>query len=309
MKRYTKRAAGALNEWARRNGVPFSAPIVVAVSGGADSLALMIAAKNSRFSDITVLTVDHGIQASSAVQAQKVAQQAEELGLDCVIEKVAVPINPDKGNVEACARDGRYAIFNQYPLVLLAHTANDQIETMLLGFGRGSGSKSIQGMREFRDNKYGRPFLSLTRDETRLVCIENNVHIWDDPHNEDIGFRRVHVRRKVVPALKEVFGDGILKNFGRTATQLQEDSDALEQWAREATPDGATKTFLPKMDALPVAVQKRVLKNWLNQWNTGSEAIKSAVIETALSLENGKRIPLNLTTAVRKDSRGWHIFL
>lgn len=309
MDRVTKRAVGAVNEWARRNDVSFHTPVTVAVSGGADSLALMIAVAKSRFKNVSVLTVDHGIQKSSGEQAQKVVQQARSLGLDARIAQVSSPCREGQGNLEAEARAGRYEIFAEYPVVLLAHTVNDQMETMLLGMARGSGSRSISGMREFRDRRYGRPFLSLTRADTQAVCEVNGLEVWDDPHNEHIAFKRIHVRQRIIPSIIEVFGEGILKNFGRTAFQLQEDSDALDQWALAATPAETTKEYLPDLGDIPVAVKKRILKKWLESWTNNDEAIKSAIIENTLTLESGKMVMLSDKAAVHKVSRAWRIFL
>lgn len=307
MNRETKKAVGAINAWAKRHGVEFRTPVALAVSGGADSLALMIAAAHSRFTDVTVVTVDHGIQSGSHEQALKVQQQANSLGLKCVIEKVSNPCREGEGNMEALARAGRYEVLDRYPLVLLAHTSNDQIETMLLGFGRGSGMKSIRGMSEFREQRYGRPFLGLTRADTLAVCASNGIEVWNDPHNDHIEFRRVHVRQRVVPALVEVFGDGILRNFERTAVQLREDSEALEQWARTSVPSGTTPDFLPDLGDLPVAVKKRILKNWLESRVRGDDPLKSAVIEKVLSLPRGKVVPFAKGAHVVREAGGWSV--
>lgn len=307
MNRETKKAVGAINAWARRNKVPFDTPITLGVSGGADSIAMMIAAAHSRFTDVSVLTVDHGIQAGSELQALKVKEQAESLGLHCIIEKVQNPCQEDSGNMEALAREGRYEIFARYPLVMLAHTSNDQIETMILGFGRGSGMRSIRGMSEFRDGKYARPFLGLTRDDTLAVCRSHGIEVWDDPHNDHREFRRVHVRQVVVPALIEVFGSGILRNFERTSLQLHEDCDALEQWARTSIPEGTTKTFLPDMGDLPVAVKKRILKNWMESWNSTNNPVRAVVIEKVLSLSRSKSLPLCKDVIIVRETGGWRI--
>lgn len=303
----TRKAIGAVNTWALRNQVSYDSPVTVAVSGGADSLALMYAVSRSKFKDVTVLTVDHGIQEHSALQASKVASQAQELGLKCVVEKVSTPCSENSGNMEALARQGRYEVFSKYSLVLIAHTANDQAETMLLGMGRGSGSRSISGMREFRDQKYGRPLLGLTRKDTSAICRENDLEVWDDPHNDHLTFKRVKVRKKVLPALFDVFGEGILKNFSRTAILLQEDADALDQLSEDYVPSESNENFMPPLDHLPVAIQKRIIRNWLSQHVVKSEAMKATLVDTVLYLENGKQAPFTKHLSVVKTKAGWGI--
>ncbi len=243
------------------------APIVVALSGGADSTALaagvaFLAARQQR--PAAAIVVDHGLQAGSAVAARRAAAVAYELGLDPV-HLIAVEVGSD-GGPEGAARTARYraidAVADGAP-VLLGHTRDDQAETVLLGLGRGSGPRSIAGMPVW-DGRHLRPLLGVDRVTTRRACAELGLPVWDDPHNLDSRFTRVRLRREVLPLLDDVLGAGVPAALARTAQLLREDLDALDQMA------GAVFTVVvagAEVDAValsghPRAVRTRVLRSW-----------------------------------------------
>ena len=111
--------------------------------------------------------------------------------------------------------------------ILLGHTLDDQAETVLLGLGRGSGARSIAGMRTW-DPPWLRPLLSVRRSVTRAACAELDLPVWDDPHNVDPRFTRVRLRHEVLPLLEDVLAGGVAEALARTAAQLREDADALD---------------------------------------------------------------------------------
>ena len=122
--------------------------------------------------------------------------------------------------------------------MLLAHTLDDQAETVLLGLGRGSGPRSIAGMRPC-DPPWFRPLLAERRSVTHAVCAELGLPAWDDPHNHDRRFTRVRLRSEVLPLLEDVLDGGVAEALARTAAALREDTDALDGLAdrwRPATP-------------------------------------------------------------------------
>ena len=116
--------------------------------------------------------------------------------------------------------------------MLLGHTRDDQAETVLLGLGRGSGPRSIAGMRR-REGRYLRPFLDLDRATTERACAALGLPVWHDPHNVDPSFRRVRLRREVLPLLEDVLGGGVAAALARTADLLRADVDALDHLAAE----------------------------------------------------------------------------
>lgn len=235
----------------------------VALSGGPDSLALTAAAAAVR--PTTALIVDHGLQPGSADVARTAREQAHDLG--CVAAQVlAVQVGRD-GGPEAAARTARYAALDTArggAPVLLAHTLDDQAETVLLGLGRGSGPRSIAGMRSC-DPPWYRPLLDVRRSATHAVCAELGLPAWDDPHNHDTRFTRVRLRRQVLPLLEEVLGGGVAEALARTATALREDTDALD-WLAGADLAGATtggSLELAAIRHLPTALRRRVIRGWL----------------------------------------------
>ena len=137
------------------------------------------------------------------------------------------------GGPEAAARTARYAALEAArgdAPVLLAHTLDDQAETVLLGLGRGSGARSIAGMRPY-DPPWYRPLLGVRRSLTHAACAELGLTPWHDPHNADRRFTRVRLRTEVLPLLEDVLGGGVAEALARTATALREDTDALDDLA------------------------------------------------------------------------------
>ena len=235
------------------------ARVAVAVSGGADSLALAAATAHEapRLGlHGAAVTIDHALQPGSAARAETVALTCRELGLDPVeIRRVQVG---HAGGPEAAARAARYAALDEVraDVVLLGHTLDDQAETVLLGLARGSGARSLSGMRE-RTGRYRRPFLGVRRIETRAACRALGLEVWHDPHNADPSYLRVRVRREVLPAMESAMGPGVIEALARTGDQLRADADALDEWAGKVLADAPDVEALA---ALPQAVRTRVLR-------------------------------------------------
>ncbi|RJQ78493.1 tRNA lysidine(34) synthetase TilS [Pseudonocardiaceae bacterium YIM PH 21723] len=249
--------------------------IAVACSGGADSLALAAATiHHARKVGLTVhgLVVDHGLQKDSAETAHKAADQLHQLGAQPQVISVTVGT---QGGPEAAARTARYqALRANLPagaLCLLGHTQDDQAETVLLGLGRGSGPRSIAGMRPLTP-PWGRPFLEVTRRATEAACAALGLTPWQDPHNSDPAFTRVRVRTEVMPLLEDVLQQGVAAALARTAAQLQEDADALDDlavWILQGAVEGATLSVEAVTGAHP-AVRRRVLRAWLHRAGVSS---------------------------------------
>jgi len=241
--------------------------VLVAVSGGADSLALAAAlvpeAKNLLVNLVGV-TIDHQLQERSGEQAAKVLSQCSELGIEQVeIVKVEVEI---LDGLEASARRARYgaleSVAEKYnaKLIFLGHTLNDQAESVLLGLARGSGARSLSGMARCT-GKYCRPLLAITRAETLAACSENNLTPWIDPHNSDSQFARVRVRTDALPKLEESIGPGITQALARSADLLRDDADALDGWVTQAAASlDLADLEISLLADLPKAVRTRLLR-------------------------------------------------
>ncbi|MFE0458685.1 tRNA lysidine(34) synthetase TilS [Kitasatospora sp. NPDC058965] len=258
----------------RTPAAPGSPLVLVAVSGGADSMALATATAFEAPKlglRVGAVTVDHGLQEGSAERAQQVAERLRALGLDPV---EAVPVHVGRqGGPEAAARDARYAALDAAAerhraiAVFLGHTRDDQAETVLLGLARGSGARSLAGM-PGRKGRYRRPLLDLDRAATRQACAAQSIPVWDDPHNLDPAYTRARVRHEVLPVLEKHLGGGVVEALARTARLFRDDADALDQWAERAElelgradpQDGARSLAVAGLAELPSAVRRRVLR-------------------------------------------------
>ena len=230
--------------------------VLVALSGGPDSLALAAATafEASRAGvRAGAVIVDHGLQQGSADVAARAAEQAAQLGLDPVIIK-RVDVGTD-GGPEAAARDARYVALAEAAqasgasAVFLGHTLDDQAETVLLGLARGSGPASLSGMSPSTSSgtgggsgagggsgtavAYVRPLLGVRRSTTMQFCVDSGLEPWHDPQNVDERFARVRVRSVLLPLLERELGPGVAEALARTASQLREDSEALDHFAEE----------------------------------------------------------------------------
>jgi len=241
--------------------------VLVAVSGGADSLALASAvlteAKQSTITPIAV-TIDHQLQSGSGAQAEKVEKQLKEMGYGKVIVKKVV-VTTESG-LEAGARDARYqalsacAAQEKATKVFLGHTRDDQAETVLLGLARGSGTRSLSGM-AIENGIYLRPLLHITRVETVAACKELGIEPWNDPHNGNTEFSRIRVRTEVLPVMEEKLGPGIAAALARSAGILRDDADALDEIAQsEISASDLANLDCEHLSTLVRAIRSRVLR-------------------------------------------------
>ncbi len=241
--------------------------VLVAVSGGADSLALAYALslEAPKMSvRIEGVSVDHQLQSQSSVQAEKVVAALLKMGIEKThVVKVDVEITD---GLEASARRARYAALDACAektgavFVFLGHTRDDQSESVLLGLTRGSGARSLSAMAA-RNGRYIRPLLSITREETLGACAEAQLDPWDDPHNADKTFTRVRVRHDVIPHLEKNLGPGISAALARTASLLRDDADALDQLAEaEFVSHQPLSLDISRLEKLPKAIRTRVLR-------------------------------------------------
>ncbi|WP_322099363.1 hypoxanthine phosphoribosyltransferase [Goekera deserti] len=251
--------------------------VLVGCSGGADSVALAAAlAVEAPRAGVRcgAVTVDHGLQQGSAARAAATAELVRGLGLDPVL--VARAEVAADGGPEGAARAARLAAVRSVAgtvagpvTVALAHTLDDQAETVLLGLGRGSGPRSVAGMVEHRDDgdlRWWRPLLAERRGTTRAACRALGLPVWEDPWNTDPAYRRVRLRTEVLPLLEDALGGGVAPALARTAALLREDLDALDALAAARLaallePAG-TLPAAPLAD-LPPALRRRVLRGWL----------------------------------------------
>jgi tRNA(Ile)-lysidine synthase len=283
--------------------------VIVAVSGGADSLALAYAlSAEAEKVAITVIgvTVDHQLQAASSVQAEKVVAQLSKFGLSCVIKKVTVDI---KEGLEASARKVRYEALSEVAekenavAVFLGHTKDDQAETVLLGLARGSGTRSLSGMAH-HNGIYVRPLLEITRTQNEEFCKEVGLDYWNDPHNQDSQFTRVRVRTEALPVLEKSIGPGISDALARSAHLLRDDADALDHWAqREEIHLDLLDLDCSHLETLPRAIRTRILRAAIYAAGAPSGSVSAehvSAVEALISAWNGQGA-LNLPGGVKVE--------
>jgi tRNA(Ile)-lysidine synthase len=260
----------------------FPRHVLVACSGGPDSLALAaVAAYFARRGHVgghpvTVgaVVVDHQLQEGSGHVAARTAAALTDLGLSPV-EIRAVTVAGAGMGPEAAAREARHealeaaAASQGAEAILLGHTLDDQAEQVLLGLARGSGTRSLAGMRPARQGKGNsillRPFLGLRRADTEEICAVEELEPWHDPTNADPSFARSRTRVEVLPHLEEKLGPGVAESLARTAAILQLDADYLEDVAESTYAGLAERTgpdvALPEeaLRALAPAIRFRVI--------------------------------------------------
>lgn len=286
------------------------ATVLVACSGGADSLALAAAtAFEAKKLVVTAAgaTIDHRLRPGSEQQAQLAARTMSELGLDPVeVEQVAVS---SRGGPEAAARRARYDGLDEIAdrigasVILLGHTRDDQAETVLLGLARGSGARSLAGMRT-AVARYRRPFLGLARALTRQACAAQRLAAWQDPENDDPAYARVRVRNRVLPVLEAELGPGIAAALARTADLLGNDADLLDVLADDLLTEASTATGaldVAVLLAAPPALRGRVLR--LGALSAGCPATDLTAEHVravdGLMTTDGQRRSLDLPGSVR----------
>ncbi|NBM19236.1 tRNA lysidine(34) synthetase TilS [Streptomyces sp. GC420] len=302
---------------------PASPLVLVACSGGADSMALASAlAFEAPKLGIRAggVTVDHGLQSGSDDRAAEVAARMTALGLDPV-EAVTVTVGRT-GGPEAAARDARYAALDAAAdrhgaaAVLLGHTRDDQAETVLLGLARGSGIRSLSGMAAVsgQRGRYRRPFLGLDRQTARKACMAQSLPVWDDPHNADPAYTRSRLRHEGLPALEKALGKGVVEALARTASLSRDDADALDAWAAEAARAVCAENGeleVSKLFVLPPAVRRRVLRRAAIQAGSPAGSLFARHIEEMDRLITGWRGQgaINLPGRVVAQRRGGRLVI
>ena len=188
--------------------------------------------------DVTTVTVDHGLQDGSASVAARTAALCTDLGAHACTVPVTV-----EGSGEAPARSARYAALGEVAAgrpVLVAHTADDDAEGLLLSLARGSGTGSLAGLRAVTHDHpvvaagaawLGRPLLGVAGADTQGSCAELGLPVWHDPHDESPEIIRSRVRHELLPLAQEILGGHVDSNLARSARPLREDADELDAQA------------------------------------------------------------------------------
>jgi tRNA(Ile)-lysidine synthase len=246
--------------------------VVAAVSGGADSLALLALAVAAGLR-VTAVHVDHALRPGSAAEADVVAAAAERFGAGFRAVQARVEPGP---NLEARAREARRAALPDGAMT--GHTLDDQAETVLLNLLRGAGADGLAAMRPGPT----KPLLALRRAETAALCAQLGLDPVVDPTNADLALRRNAVRAQVLPLLDAVAGRDVAPLLARTAALLGDDAAVLAAGAAGLDPTDATA-----LAAAPPALARRAVRAWLSRGG-GAYPPDAATVERVLAVARGE---------------------
>lgn len=270
-------------------------PVVVACSGGTDSLALLALAAAAGLEPVAV-HVDHGARPGSAAEVEVVAELAAALGTGFAGERVEVPPGP---GFEARAREARYEALERArarlaaTAVLVAHTRDDQAETVLLNLLRGGAVTGLAGIPP-RRGAIVRPLLDVPRADLADLCARLGLTPLDDPMNADPVHQRVWLRREVIPALERRAERDLRSLLARQAAIARAESDLLDGLAAEALERAGDPPSAAELAALSPALARRAVRLWL-----GPPPPPLGHVDAILEVAAGRRRSADLPGGIR----------
>ncbi len=256
----------------KRCSFPPAGPLDCAVSGGADSLALLVLATEAGL-EPTAHHVDHGLRPFSQAEAGLVEAAARQLGAGFGSLRVELSPGP---NLEARARAARFAVLP--PGVATGHTADDQAETILINLLRGAGAAGLGAMAPGRRH----PLLGLRRSETESVCREAGLEWFSDPSNEEGGPLRNRIRHDLLPRLSAATGRDLVPVLCRQASLLRDDEELLEELSRAVDP-----TLCRQLVTAPLPLARRAVRRLLREASGGEHPPSAAAVERVLQVAGG----------------------
>lgn len=258
---------------------PPGTPATCAVSGGADSLSLLVLAVEAGC-EVTAVHVDHGLRPGSETESLVVEAAAARFGAMFIAEKVDLTPGP---NLEARARVARYGVLPAD--AMLGHTAEDQAETVLLNMMRGAGVDGLAAMRP----GVRRPILALRRDETEELCHALGLKPVEDPSNRDPGFKRNRVRRELLPLLCDIAERDVVPVLARQASVMRETADYLDEAALHLDPIDTVA-----LAAAPPVLARVALRRWLRSLSADRHPPSAAALDRVMALVRGEIVATQL---------------
>ena len=262
--------------------LPKNASLLVAVSGGQDSLCLakLLQMQRAKFNwNLTIAHCDHQWRSDSSANAEHVEKIAREWGINFCLRSAELPLTS-----ESSAREWRYAMLvemakaNNCNYVVTGHTRSDRVETLLYNLMRGSGADglaSLTWMRSLTDEiKLVRPLLNVSRHETLGFCHEQQIPIWEDSTNQNLDYRRNRLRLETIPYLQEHFNPQLEMVIAQTSELLHSDVIYLESQARSFFVDNMTvlwdehapRLHRQRLQEQPLALQRRIVRQFLSRY-------------------------------------------
>lgn len=256
---------------------PPGSDVDCAVSGGPDSLALLVLAVTAGCT-VTAWHVDHGLRPGSAAESEVVASAATRYGARSRMVRAPVPPGP---NLEDRARRARFGVLPKG--VLTGHTADDQAETILLAILRGAGVDGLAGMGPGRH-----PLLALRRSETEALCADEGLSPVRDPSNDELVQVRNRIRHQLLPLAADIAGRDVVPLLTRTAVLVRADAEVLS-----AAAEGLDATDAKALSAAPAATARRAVRTWLiAQGPSDAPAYppSAAAVERVLAVARGEAV-------------------
>jgi tRNA(Ile)-lysidine synthase len=263
---------------ARCNFPSPGATINCAVSGGQDSMAMLLLAVLNGC-EVTAFHVDHSLRHGSDQEAKIVAQLAEQIGASFVGKTIKVAPG---ANLEARARDARFSVLPE--AIATGHTADDQAETLIINLLRGAGLQGLAGMKQ----SHCHPILNLRRSETERLCRELEITCVVDPTNADLKFLRNQIRQQLLPLMNEVSQRDVAQILARQAALFRDDSDFLDDLAKQIDPTDAKA-----LSAAPIALARRAVRVWLTETYPPDAATVERVLDVARGATTACEIGMN----------------
>ena len=301
---------------AMRKAFPVPARYLVGVSGGRDSVALLHALLGAGYRNLLVCHLDHGLRPESDEDARFVARLATDWGVESAItrEDVGQRSREQRISIETAGRDARLAFFSavaaqhECTSLLLAHHADDQVETLLHHLARGSGLAGLGGMQPLQQSRGGalqliRPLLRVWRSDIESYVALHQLEFREDPSNRDPRFTRNRVRHRLIPEIEEIFGRNVRESRLRTAEICRVE----DRYLQTQTPEPARELSVPALREMPLALQRRTVRAWLKL--QAVPKISFETVESVRSLLDGKRAKVNLPGNLHARRRAKCLFI
>lgn len=278
-------------------------PALIGVSGGRDSVALLHALVKGGARELVVCHLDHGLRRGSAADVQFVKELAAQHGLSVDVgnENVCSLAERMGVSVETAAREARYGFFARVARergihrLLLAHHADDQVETLLFRLFRGAGPGGLRGMQtettrvvDGVELHIARPLLGVWREEIDAYLAHHGLAFCEDPSNADPRHTRNRIRHELLPLLSEVFGRDVRRSVWRAAEILRAEDDLLSG----QVPAPESELSVVELHEMPEAMQRRTVHRWLVENGIGNVGFTE--VESVRSLLTGRRARINL---------------
>ncbi|MSO59912.1 MAG: tRNA lysidine(34) synthetase TilS [Ilumatobacteraceae bacterium] len=254
---------------------PAGTLVSCAVSGGADSMALLVLAASHGLG-VTAHHVNHSLRHDSDADVQLIAPLAKRLGIELVVHHISIEHGP---NLEARARSARYDVLPSD--VMTGHTADDQAETMLINLMRGAATQGLSAMTP----GVSRPLLQLRRADTHALCAELDIAVVHDHTNDDTSFLRNNIRHNLLPAMNTMSQRDLVPILTRAANVMRDDNELLDILAGALDPTDAVA-----LTAAPLALARRALRVWLSNPYPPDQA----TIERVLLVASGARLACDI---------------